>query len=263
MNDRNMTEAEWLACEDPNRMLEFLQGNASARKFRLFACACVHKTCVFDAACRAAIGIAERFADGLAVGGEVQAICQALGDVTWAANRAHDVAQTAHQRQEEVQQWLRGSIGEVTIGLFRTTLAAAALARELTYHSAGIEVRLWMDVDEFMTAQMFENHPSNLWDRDSYESDPCEGDLEWLLVRRRQADFLSDIIGNPFRPLPPRPEAIAPLAEQIYAGAWDQMPILGEWLQEHGYWSEGEHCLDPSIRHVKGCWVVDWATGKE
>jgi len=40
------------------------------------------------------------------------------------------------------------------------------------------------------------------------------------------------------------------------------MPILGEWLQEHSYWSEGEHCLDPSIHHVKGCWVVDWVTGQ-
>jgi hypothetical protein len=81
--------------------------------------------------------------------------------------------------------------------------------------------------------------------------------------RRQQSSWLRDIFGNPFRPLPPRPEAIAPLAEHIYAGAWDQMPILGEWLQEHGYWNEGEHCLDPSIQHVKGCWVVDWVTGRE
>src|SRR5260370_19437957 len=71
------------------------------------------------------------------------------------------------------------------------------------------------------------------------------------------------VFGNPFRALPPRPEAIAPLAEQIYAGQWDLMPLLGEWLQEHGYWSEGEHCLDPNNHHVKGCWVVDWVTGRE
>jgi hypothetical protein len=88
-------------------------------------------------------------------------------------------------------------------------------------------------------------------------------DRAWMEERAIHAGYLRDIFGNPFRPLPPRPEAIAPLAEQIYAGAWDQMPILGEWLQEHGYWSEGEHCLDPSIQHVKGCWVVDWVTGRE
>src|SRR5207249_612391 len=81
--------------------------------------------------------------------------------------------------------------------------------------------------------------------------------------RAIHCNLLRDIFGNPFRPLPPRPEAIAPLAEQIYAGAWDQMPLLGEWLQEHGYWSEGEHCLDPKNHHVKGCWVLDWVPGRE
>jgi len=74
---------------------------------------------------------------------------------------------------------------------------------------------------------------------------------------------LHDVFGNPFFPLPPRPEAIAPLAERIYAGEWGLMPLLGAWLQEHGYWSEGEHCLDPNNQLVKGCWVVDWATGRE
>lgn len=48
-----------------------------------------------------------------------------------------------------------------------------------------------------------------------------------------------------------------PLAEQIYAGEWDLILLLGAWLQEHGYWQEGKHCLDPEKRRVKGCWVVD------
>jgi hypothetical protein len=45
------------------------------------------------------------------------------------------------------------------------------------------------------------------------------------------------------------PAAIGPLAEEIYAGAWKRILLLGEWLQEQGFWQEGEHCLDPSIRH--------------
>jgi hypothetical protein len=81
--------------------------------------------------------------------------------------------------------------------------------------------------------------------------------------RAVQCALLRDIIGNPYRRLPPRPAAIGPLAEEIYAGAWKRILLLGEWLQEHGFWQEGEHCLDPSLTHVKGCWVVDWVTGRQ
>jgi hypothetical protein len=80
---------------------------------------------------------------------------------------------------------------------------------------------------------------------------------------QQQADLVRDIFGDPFHPLPPRPTEIAPLAEEIYAGAWDKMPLLGEWLQEHGYWDIGEHCLHPETHHVKGCYVIDWITGND
>jgi hypothetical protein len=86
---------------------------------------------------------------------------------------------------------------------------------------------------------------------------PRETELAW------QVAVLHHVFGNPFRRLPPRPESIIPLVERIYAGEWNLMPLLGEWLQEHGYWDEGEHCLDPNVHHVKGCWVVDWVTGRE
>lgn len=61
-----MTEAEWLACTDPQLMLEFLRGKVSDRKFRLFAVACcrhlLHEVRV-DAKDVHAVDVAERYAD--------------------------------------------------------------------------------------------------------------------------------------------------------------------------------------------------------
>lgn len=77
-----------------------------------------------------------------------------------------------------------------------------------------------------------------------------------------QVHIMHDIFGNPFRALPPRPEAIAPLAEKIYQGRWELVQQLGDWLWEQGYFQESQHCVNPKDSHVKGCWVVDWLTGR-
>ncbi len=73
-----MTEAEWLASEDPAAMLAFLldthprsgapwAGMPTARKFRLFACACCRAVwdLLADERSRRAVEVAERYADGV------------------------------------------------------------------------------------------------------------------------------------------------------------------------------------------------------
>jgi hypothetical protein len=60
-----MTEAEWLACDTPLKMLRFLQGKEIDRKLRLFAVACRRRVwqSLPNEDCRKTVEVAERFAD--------------------------------------------------------------------------------------------------------------------------------------------------------------------------------------------------------
>jgi hypothetical protein len=85
-----MTEAEWLACSDPEPMLAFLEGQASDRKLRLFAAACSRRIWHWlDEPGRAAVETAERFADGRADADELRSArlaCRlAGGQAAWYA----------------------------------------------------------------------------------------------------------------------------------------------------------------------------------
>ncbi len=63
-----MTEAEWLRSMNPHRMLALVREKGSGRLWRLFAVACArrHEKQMRDRRSRAALGVAERFADGKA-----------------------------------------------------------------------------------------------------------------------------------------------------------------------------------------------------
>jgi hypothetical protein len=221
-----MTEAEWLACNDPTPMLEFLRDKASNRKLQLFAVACCRRTWqLLTKRSQKAVEVAERFSDGIATAEEL-------------------TAAGADARTE----W---DLALETIAISTDAAMAATLVFDLAEDRFGSGA----GVDCARAAAAYSASAIGCAAAYSVITDRDE--------QRTQAFFLTDICGNLFRPLPPRPEAIVPLAEQIYAGSWDRIPILGEWLQEHGYWSEGEHCLDPNVQHVKGCWVVDWVTGRE
>ncbi len=73
-----MTEAEWLTCDDPERMRAFVWDGMSLRKRRLFAAGGARRSwgLLGDARSRRAVEVAERHADGLADDAELAAACQ-------------------------------------------------------------------------------------------------------------------------------------------------------------------------------------------
>jgi hypothetical protein len=78
-----MTEGEWLTCEDPSPMLDFLRGKASDRKLRLFAAACCRRVwhALPDERQHGHIvDLVERRADENATDEQLQAALEALRD---------------------------------------------------------------------------------------------------------------------------------------------------------------------------------------
>src|SRR4051812_45621121 len=57
-----MTEAEWLACAEPRRMLDHVRQSASIRKLRLFTCAAEYSHRL------GAPGLVDRYVEGLISG---------------------------------------------------------------------------------------------------------------------------------------------------------------------------------------------------
>jgi hypothetical protein len=74
--EQTVTEVKWLTCTDPAAMLEYLEGKASDRKRRLFACSCCRYVSdwLVGKESQEAIEVAERYADGLASDHEREAV---------------------------------------------------------------------------------------------------------------------------------------------------------------------------------------------
>jgi hypothetical protein len=86
--------------------------------------------------------------------------------------------------------------------------------------------------------------------------------------RQAQADLLRDVFGNPFRPVPFDPrwrtDTAVSLARQMRESReFSAMPILADALQDAGCETTDilGHCRGPGP-HVRGCWVVDLVLGK-
>ncbi len=239
-----MTEAEWLACADPQPMLEHLRGKAGDRKLRLFACGCCRRIggllpmpFVLD--------IAERFADGLTDEDELAAARRAAQRV-FPRPPNQDTSQVPRLTGWQVMAGLSAHHALSPDAAPATPEAARAAAA-----ASGEQGRA-----EGLSAS----------------------DQRVVGERAAQADLLRDIFGNPWRPATVPASVLAwnggtvrRLAEAAYAER--QMPagtlnaarlaVLADALEDAGRAEEAilAHLRGPGP-HVRGCWAVDLLLGK-
>jgi len=226
-----MTEAEWLACDNPIPMLEFNSGKASGRKFRLFSALCCHRIghILTDVRSRAAVDVAERSADGLATDAE------------------RVVAETeAQQARQDAVRFRQENDAIPEMFILAAGAARAAVTDLVDYEAAAAVVSACRLIAR--------NDTSELGSRES--------------ENHHYATTLRDIFGNPFRPVTLdsawRTSTVVQLAQGIYDDrAFDRLPILADALQDAGCDNEDilDHCRG-SGPHARGCWVVDLVLGK-
>jgi hypothetical protein len=265
LGDTAMTEAEWLACEDPWRMLAFLRGKAGERKMRLFAVACCRRILhlLTDEKSRQAVQTAERFADGLASARELEHTYRAADAL---ASAAYDAALAA--AEAEAEALCPGE--DSTEGNWECAMAVTSAVRA-PVAAAVRETEPEESAKDAANAVGYASYPLHFVDGVEADIDRREGVIR--AEEAAQACLLRCLIRNPFRPV----SAIAPaclawnggtvrkLAEAIYEErAFDRLPVLADALEDAGC-TDAEilaHCRSGE-EHTRGCWVVDLLLGRE
>lgn len=219
-----MTEQGWLACAEPERMLRFLRGRASDRKWRLFACACCRLIWeqIPDLRSRRAVEVAESFVDGAATAAELEQAHRL------AAERAADTTEVLHLAAGVV---VTATSTAFLSHLNSTVITSGLVGAKMAWYNAITE-------DDART------NAAHAW--------------------RKLAALLRHIVGNPFRPFPVSatwPSTVVQLADALYNGQ-DCGFALHDALLEAGHSRLAEHFREEQA-HPKGCWAVDVILGKE
>jgi len=233
-----VTEAEWNACTDPTPMLESLRGKASDRKIRLFCVACCRRTwhMLTDPRSRKAVEVAELLVDGLLTEKQLRK-----------AERGANAAETEAGANGKSSAYYAALIARNTVVSFPDPL-----------HASRYAVAALAAVDE------------NDRTGNQRGTEAEAGDHKRRQEQAMQCDLLREIIGPAlFRPVRLDPtwltSTVRHLAEAIYEErAFDRLPILADALEDAGCTSHDvlDHCRQPG-EHVRGCWALDLALGKE
>ncbi len=244
-----MTEAEWLSGTNPQKMLEYLCGaNTSGRKLRLLVCAICRSRSRGEAPLfLATVPIAEQFAEGLVGADALASAYNAWGGSAFFPLDGRDPG---------------------VFGTIEETLVAAVHPDPC--RAAAIAV----------TSVLFDGRSGTLhglpWyaQRTRLNAEKCLSAPRE--VKLRCGRRLTDVFGNPFRPVTCSPSwrttNVRSLASTIYeerelfSGLFDnvRLAVLADALQDAGCDNADilNHCRQPG-EHVRGCWVVDALLGKE
>jgi hypothetical protein len=241
MESQWMNEGKWLVSGESDVMVTYITSlGVSPRRLRLFACACCRRIwhLMTRETDRHVVEVAERYADGLASEGELEAATEAARP-GWAA-----VDEFSEPHQE---QWLLRGVVEAAsaAGCLPHATEAAECASGWAIHAVAGNRPLDDRVKE--RARLAARY------QESYH----------------QCQLLRCVFGNPFKPRPAIDPAwlrwndgtVPRLARSIYEGRrFGDMPIL----LDAGCDDQDilDHCKGPGP-HVLGCWVLDLLLGKE
>jgi hypothetical protein len=227
-----MTEAQWLDCTDPQKMLAFLRENASDRKLRLFAVACCRRIwpLLADERSRRAVEVAEQYADD-------RNDSELRHSHSAADKAAHEAAYPDYAPYSQADP----------AAAYAASAAAGPWPLNVVPHASCAV--------------------SNV----AFRHTRSEATVEAARVaeHREQCHLLCDIFGPlPLRPVvfdPSWPTStVKQIAEAIYQErAFDRLPILADALEDAGCNDPNilDHCRQPGP-HVRGCWVVDLVLGR-
>jgi hypothetical protein len=265
-----VTESEWLASTDPQKMLEYLRGKVSDRKLRLLTCACCRKTwrLLTDPRSQQAVEIGERLADGAATSEELATARAAAEAAQAEATAAADGAMRAMSHGDFNYYADMRATGHAAGG-------AAACASTPAPEAASSAVQ---DFILAASSQCLSSLEAAWWGWDSPSASAEQAAVE-ADARRGLCALVFDIFGNHFRPPPSLPAAILAwndgtvirLAEAAYDdrrlpdGTLDtsRLAILADALLDAG--CDDEELLS-HLRsdgpHYLGCWGVDLLLGK-
>ncbi len=227
-----MTEAEWLYCLDPPKMVDFVieRNWGSDRKYRLFHCACVRRVwhLLANERYRLAIELTEQEADGLLTEEYLRdtvGLAWIAEDPTFGSGGDAEVAVLAATGVWESWDWVdaleRAVCAATGVGIYDVNAANPNAAGELQAQT---------DLLRCIMGNPFRSLPRHPL--------PLRGWNEGIIVK---------------------------MAKEMYdTRRFENLPILADALEDSGCTGEdllGHFREDKS--HARGCWGVDILLGKE